>query len=317
MLCYAIFIMVKKSGVIAFLTQPQFRKIMAIGILLITVLVFVHYISIHPNYLGQLAHISPYVIIWVILLNVLMIILLMGIYNTVLALCGRHLANKENLLLTSYSSLANYFGPLQSGPGVRAVYVKTRLHVRMRDFLLASLIAYAFFAFFSGLFLFVGNRPWWQTLLAILAITIFSYITLKWFKNTGYRDKSPTSFALRVPILITLFLLSFLQVVLTAITYYVELKAINSHIQIRQAVSYAGAANFALFVSLTPDAIGIRESFLILSKHLHHISTANIVSANIIDRSAYLLFLGLLFLFVLLIHARSQLKLKSLPQSDS
>jgi uncharacterized membrane protein YbhN (UPF0104 family) len=68
----------------------------------------------------------------------------------------------------------------------------------------------------------------------------------------------------------------------------------------------------ALFVSLTPGAIGIREAFLTFSQQLHHIDTSTIVAANIIDRAVYLVFLGVLFIFVFSLHARDKLSLSSL-----
>ncbi|HZL07693.1 MAG TPA: hypothetical protein VFC50_00680, partial [Candidatus Dormibacteraeota bacterium] len=88
------------------------------------------------------------------------------------------------------------------------------------------------------------------------------------------------------------------------------------HISWGQAMSYSGAANFALFVSLTPDAIGFRETFLVFSHRLHHVSTANILSANVIDRGAYVIFLLLLFVVVLSLHAKDRLRLSSLKLGD-
>jgi uncharacterized membrane protein YbhN (UPF0104 family) len=69
-------------------------------------------------------------------------------------------------------------------------------------------------------------------------------------------------------------------------------------------ITYTGAANFALFVALTPGAIGIREAFLLFTRHLHHISSANIVAANIIDRAIFIVVLGVLFGLTLGFHAK-------------
>jgi uncharacterized membrane protein YbhN (UPF0104 family) len=99
--------------------------------------------------------------------------------------------------------------------------------------------------------------------------------------------------------------------------YFIELRAVSPHITLHQAIIYSGAANFALFVSLTPDAIGIRESFLVLAKRLHHIATPVILAANIIDRGAYLIYLLILFIFVLLVHAGDRLHLSSIRRAAS
>ena len=112
-------------------------------------------------------------------------------------------------------------------------------------------------------------------MLALLAVLALSAWLIQTFIK---RDKHPgdSQFHLHRGLLIRLAVVTFLQVLLTAITYFVELKAVNPHIGWHQALSYAGAANFALFVSLTPDAIGFREAFLVLSQGISHVSTANI-----------------------------------------
>jgi uncharacterized membrane protein YbhN (UPF0104 family) len=297
----------------ALLAKPKVKNSLIVLILLLTVAAFVQFFVQHPDYVHQLGGTNPWWIVAVVALNIPMIILLVFIYDACLGLCGKRLDWKENFLLTAYSSIVNFFGPLQSGPGVRAAYLKTRHQVRLRDYTLATLIYYGLFAFFSALFLLVGTRPWWQTVLALLIVAGVSYFLIKTFIR---RDSKPadSQFHLRGNILARLVILSFLQVLLTAITYFVELRAVNPHIAWSQAVSYSGAANFALFVSLTPDAIGFREAFLLFSQNLHHVSTANILSANIIDRGSYVIFLVLLFLVVLGTHARDRLRLRGLAK---
>jgi uncharacterized membrane protein YbhN (UPF0104 family) len=97
----------------------------------------------------------------------------------------------------------------------------------------------------------------------------------------------------------------------------VELHAVGAHPSIGQVVSSTGAANLALFVSLTPGAIGFRESFLYFSQSLHHISTANILSANLIDRACYVIFLLLLLVVVVSLHAGKKLRLTDLKRSTA
>ncbi len=294
-----------------FMARKHVKNILIVLVLLLTLAAFVLFFVKHPQYWQDLKQVSPWWIVAVVALNIPMVGLLVLIYDTCLGLCGKHIAWKENFLLTSYSSIINFFGPLQSGPGVRAAYLKTRHKVRLRDYTLATLLYYAMFAFFSALFLLVGSRPWWQTLLALVIVVGVSTWLIRTFIK---RDQHPgdSHFHLNRGLVIKLAFVTFLQVLLTAITYFVELKAVNPHIGWHQALSYAGAANFALFVSLTPDAIGFREAFLVLSQNLNHVSTANIFSANVIDRTSYVIFLGLLFLVVLATHAKGRLRIRGL-----
>src|SRR5581483_313742 len=89
---------------------------------------------------------------------------------------------------------------------------------------------------------------------------------------------------------------------------------VDRNVALHQAITYTGAAQLALFVGLTPGAIGIRESFLILTERLNHIASSVIVEANVIDRAVYLVFLGSLFLLILSMHANKKLQ-ASLQQS--
>lgn len=300
----------------------KYKVLLGIVVLILTTVLFIQFFRRHPDYIKELAHISPWTVMWVLLLNVLMLVVLVQITAITLALCNKKIGLKENFLITSYSSIANFFGPLQSGPGVRAVYFKTRLKVRLRDYTFASLIALSLFAFFSALFLFVGMRPWWQTILVLGGVLAIGVVAIK--KVTGRGKFSPYQFSPRLLALSALVVLALAQVAITACWYYVELQAVNPQIGFSQAMSYAGAANFSLFVSITPDGIGVREAFLLFSQHIHHVPTADIVSANIIDRGAYVLFLSLLFLVAVGFHAKDRLHLNRLarvvpkdePQSD-
>src|SRR4051794_14055032 len=118
------------------LANRAVKQSIIVAVLLLTVLAFVHFFVQHPAYIHDLGKTNPWWVIAVIALNVPMIGLLVLIYGTLQRMCSTRLGIKENFLLTSYSSIINFFGPLQSGPGVRAVYLKTRHNVRLRDYTL-------------------------------------------------------------------------------------------------------------------------------------------------------------------------------------
>lgn len=294
----------------------KLRPALAALVLFVTAVLFVRYFTAHPQYWQQLRSVSPWTILWVLLLNCAMILVLVALGFVAVQLCGRRIGMRENFLLTAYSSLANFFGPLQSGPGVRAVYLKSRHQVRLRDYTLASLLNLGLYALFSAFFLLVGTRPWWQTILGLLIVGGFSALVVRYFQK---RDKKPAEshFHLTGRLVGLLIGLSFLQVLITIVWYYVELNAVHPGIHLSQTASYAGAANFALFVSITPDAVGIREGFLIFSQHLHHISTHDIVAANVIDRAVYVIFLVILFAVVLSLHARERLQLSAITRRQA
>jgi len=99
------------------------------------------------------------------------------------------------------------------------------------------------------------------------------------------------------------------QIVVVTSIYYIELKSVAPNTSLHQIIIYSGAANLALFVSLTPGAIGFRESFLVFTQHLHHISNATIVTTNILDRAMYIVLLAILAIGIFVTHTKSALSL--------
>lgn len=128
--------------------QRNLKRLLASVILVLTAVLFTRFFMHHPEYWQQLKHVSRWTIVWVILLNAAMMGVLVALCEVTVRLCGKHIRLRDNFLLTSYSSLINFFGPYQSGPGVRGVILKTKYKIRLRDYMLATLLTLATFAFF-------------------------------------------------------------------------------------------------------------------------------------------------------------------------
>ena len=290
--------------------MKRYKRLAAILIIFLTFAGFIIYFVNHPGSLHPLRSLSLGTVVLLLLLYLGTLVSLIFNLRFSLALLGKRMPLQENALLTIYSTIVNFFGPLQSGPGVRAVYLKKRHSLKLKDFLYVSLIYYLFFAVISAVFLFGFSLVWWQglllTALVIVAIVLGFLVVRKRFRIAE-------GLSLKRDVLIKLFLVTLLQLFIVSVIYFVELHTINHHISYRQAVVYTGAADFALFVSLTPGAIGFRESFLLFSEHLHHISTANVLAASLIDRAMYLVFLAVLFGVALSLHAKDRLKLSAAP----
>lgn len=286
------------------------KPVVVVLLLAATTVLFVRYFQTHPESWRTLTSISPWVIAIILVQNVLMTIVLTLINIYGLELIGKKIAWKEMFLLTSYSSVVNFFGPLQSGPSVRGLYLKKVHNVRLRDYTAITLLVLGMFALGSLVFLLIGTLQPAILVTLLIATTLVGYL----FRQQLYRLVARRIASLHItPRLLTILAaLTFAELVIIASWYYVELRAVDPTIGIGQVISYSGAANFALFVSITPDAVGIREAFLLFSQNLHHVSTKAIVSANVIDRAAYVLYLIILFIFVLSMHAKERLHIKQL-----
>ena len=287
--------------------KSHLRIAASVAILSATVFAFIYYLHSHPEYISQLRHTQPGWLVLIIASSLLAVYALSLLYDVLVRMTGKRLEPTENLLLTIYSSIANFFGPLQSGPGVRAAYLKTKHKVSLRAYFLVTLLYYTVFAVINAFCLLVGTRPWWQAVLASVAAAGVSYGVIKFVTS---RRKSEAKLLHITPRLVAaLIVFTTVQILFIGLRYYFALQAAGAHASIGQAISYTGAANFAVFVSITPDGIGIREAFLLFAQNIHHVSTHSIVAANVIDRATFILFLGLLFIVALALHANDRFRI--------
>lgn len=293
--------------------KGKLRIVLGVAIVIATVAAFVWYINGNPEVLRQLkaTPLTTIGLLFLLFIGAMTIALMLVLYGYML-FYKKHMSWPENFLLNSYSSLINFFGPGQSGPAFRGAYLKMKHGLKIKQYVFITLVYYAFYAFFSGLLLAIPSLVWWQSLLLLLFIGTVCYIVLKIYlrRNSGLLTTSGTN----LKPLVIISSATLLQVLLLWLIYFVELRSFDSSVSLGQAATYTGAANFALFVSLTPGAIGFREAFLIFSQNLHHISNDIIVAANVLDRAVYILFLGLLFVVVLALHANKTLQVKKIRQ---
>lgn len=284
---------------------------LALVIVALTIAAFAYYLSEHPETVRQIGRIPLPVLLSILGLYGIWFIALVLITRASLHIYQKHMGVQENFLFNAYSNLINFFGPGQSGPIFRAAYLKKRHNLGIKPYIFTLLIYYAFYGVISVMMMFVGTRPWWQTAILMVAATAGSLGILRWYKkkNSAKMDAKPSLTVVHVG---WIFAATVVQLVVQAIIFGIELHNVDANASVGQVLAYSGVANLALFVALTPGAIGIRESFLLFSQQLHHIPEGAIVAANIIDRGAYLVFLGILFIIVISLHAKDKLHIAQL-----
>lgn len=276
------------------------RQIAVVVVLILTISAFIWYFATHPEVRQQLSQIPPFTLVILLLLYLLSVFVLGLTFNATLRLCRLSLNLAETALLTAYSSVINFFGPLQSGPAFRAVYLKQKYKLSITQYTLATLVYYAFFGTFSAMLLLSGILGWWLIVVAIVALAVI-------FAVSRHPKVAPRVKSLSMGNWYYLAAATLAQVLVVAIIYYVELNSVSPGIEVSQALIYTGAANLALFVSITPGAIGFREAFLLFTQNLHNIDASTIVAANIIDRAMYIVLMLILGLFIIATHAKKKL----------
>jgi uncharacterized membrane protein YbhN (UPF0104 family) len=271
------------------------KKNFAIAAIVIFFVFIGYYISSHPEILQSISRINFANIMLIITAYSCLTLTTAGIIYATIRLCNKTLPPKDSLLLTIYSSIINFFGPMQSGPAARAIYLKRKIGLRIRDYTYAMFFYYFVYGAINTSLLFIGNLPWLSLIGMIIAITT-TVMGAKRLNLNPFRKY-----------IFYIFILTAIQAIFMILIYAIELNAINplAHYSLAQTAIYTGGANLAMFVSLTPGAIGFRETFLILSQSLHHIPLASIIVAGIIDRAIYVIFLALLFLISSTLHLKN------------
>ena len=287
----------------------RIRPYLSVGLLVVVLVIAAIYLSHHVYLLTDLSHTPLLIGISLILLYVLLLIVLTFKFSITLKICSLRLPNQENIKLNANTLLINFFIPGQGGPIYNGVYLKSRHKLKVKHFISSMLIYYIIYALLSVGCLLVSSRPWWQTILAVLTLGLVSLWLSRRYMKKSHINKQ--SLNLHVASLSWLTLATVLQIVVQTIIYAIELRSVNKTISLSQIITYTGAANLAMFVALTPGAIGIRESFLLFTEKLNHISSNNILVASLLDRSVYLVFLGIIGLITLIFQLYKRISTKS------
>lgn len=291
------------------------NRYLRLGLILLivgaTVFVFIQYLVTNPEVLGIVGGLHPAALTLLAVAYLGTLVANAIVLSASLRLIGKRVKFTENLSLTGYSSIVNFFGPLQSGPGFRAAYLKQRHGVSLKKFLYTTLLFYAFFACLNGIVLgvaIVARTPGSLAMLVALAGVLFvASCALLAYRSVPAVRTATKLIRLKDPYFWIIGLGALLLSLCTAAAYFLELIHVDVSVSFMQAIVYAAAANLALFVSLTPGAIGFRESFLLLSERLHQIPADTVIAASIIDRAFYVVFLLVLFGLLLAFGVRSRL----------
>lgn len=259
---------------------------LSITIIILSLIFLVSYALFNPSIIEGVLRTDPRVLGLLLLLYILITGTQLAIIYVTIKLCGKELPLKKSLFLTIYSALANFFGPLQSGPGVRAVYLKRTIGLRVREYTFATLFYYFAYGSINASLLFINSWPILTVLGIILSIVLIIVGTKKF--HFGNRGKY----------VFIIYLVAIAQVLITTTVYFTELHATSpaAHYSYLQALVFSASGGLSMFVSLTPGGIGIREAFIVFTQSLHHIPLSSVIAAGILDRAFYILFLVLLFI---------------------
>lgn len=291
-------------------SKINLRQVVSIFVVVATCAMLFLYIQSHPTALSGLKNVTPIDLITVNLLYIASILTLAVNLNEIIRRAGKRITTYESLLVTSYASWANYLIPGQSGPGLRAVYLKVKHGVPVRLVMIGTLVYLLWLvaiSTFMVLYAAFGIRGWVVLLVMTILLIVASILIFMLRADSFIQNKE--GFAANIRLVVATGVWTLVQLILIGTIYYVELIAIDTRIGIVQAIGYAGVSNLSLLVAITPAAIGVREIFLAMSQGIHSISIETIAAASAVDRASYVVFLVELSLFIALSHAKDRFRL--------
>lgn len=272
------------------------KNIINLLIIVLTLSLAIYFFNKHSYLLSELKKIPLYLEFLIVFLYLLIGVVLSLLFISTVKLNRTHIKLIPSLVVNAKSLFINFFIPGQAGPVYRAYYLKTEHKVKLVDFSLALLIYYLFYALISANLLIFGSLKFAYSAPISLLFYVISYFAIKRY----LLKKGIKRLHLKKQFIVNIFILTLIQIVILASIYLLELHFINPTTSIRQVLAYTGIANLALFVALTPGAIGIREAFLIFGNKITGISTAQVAVASVIDRSLYISFLVIIGFFILI-----------------
>src|SRR5690349_19990793 len=123
-----------------YVRRKQLKKLVGILVLVTTLFLFAYYIVKHTHILDGLSKTSALTVGVILLLYGVILYTNAYTLHWAVALCGKLMSYFETLLLSCYSSLVNFLGPLQSGPGFRAIYLKKKHDISLKAYGTATLL---------------------------------------------------------------------------------------------------------------------------------------------------------------------------------
>lgn len=296
--------------------NPWIQLCLLVGILS----VFVWYILANPDEFKILANVKLYAIAIAALGHIGIIALNAYVNWRLLLPFDIKMSVKDSLYVSLISSMGNFFLPMQSGAGVRAVYLKKRYKFSYDNFaliltsnyvlvflinaivglaalfLLRDIATVSQLTIIGGAFTILattslviianrGNSRLMEFISGILPSLRYKHALTKmqagWVKLIKHKD-----------LIRDLVVAAIIAILINIVIINAELSGLGLSTSFASLVLYSALGSIVLIVNITPASLGIRESILIFSAAALGLSIPEILAVAVIDRSLKLVILG-------------------------
>ncbi|MDB5165281.1 MAG: hypothetical protein JWM00_171 [Candidatus Saccharibacteria bacterium] len=279
------------------------KQVLRVFLLVIVIAAFVLYFMSNQDQFSKIGNLTVWEILLIIVGQAIVIVSNIFILIIVVRFITRRMSFVDAARLTAYSSLINFFGFLQGGVGFRGIYLKKHYDMSLKKYSLLTLVQYCIFFGIAGILLVTGlwlttgiHRAVLLLILIIIGLALCVLVFSK-LKSAAYMKTRERLAKIRTVIqvrpLLGIAAATLFQLSGSMLANAVELHAVGADISIGSLLIYTGVSQFAIIIALTPGAIGIRETILLLVQHQMSLTTETIIVASTIDRLVYFVTLAL------------------------
>ena len=293
---------------------------------LITVLVlglFAWYFKNNREEFAALGHIRPIYLLIVLLGVILMIFTNALIIKWIMEPFDKYISLSESMYVSVMSSAGNFFLPVGSGTGFRAVYLSKVHKLNYKNFFSTLYGNYVIVFLIGSLFGVSGlvALKGWEASSGRLLLIVFSGLA----SGSAYAALvSPPKVLLNVlrtklgrlgriaaevfdgwafitshrMLLAKMIAAVFLNLTAAMMISYASLAAVGVHVSFWVIVVHSSLGVLTLLINITPGSIGIKEGMYIFSSSTLRLTTPQILSAVVIDRSTRFIVLFVSWLFI-------------------
>ena len=230
----------------------------------------------------------------------------------------------ENFTLTYKGYMGNFFGFGKTGTGYKALFLKNKFNFSYLKFVSFYIFLQTLTLFFTSFicFLLLSFTSILETelkstllvvLLLIMAISLLSNYILNLisklkvlkkikylsnvFESTEQNNTFLKNLTFKNPKFIKVLILQIFIQINLFLQIYLQAKSLNIDINLLNNFVYNLISQISIFLSVTPNAIGIKEFILIISNNFIGLSSADVFNLAILDRFTDFLSLVVFSLF--------------------
>jgi uncharacterized protein (TIRG00374 family) len=237
---------------------------------------------------------------------------------------NKYISVKESTYVAMISSVGNFFAPIGSGFGFRAVYLKKKHGLAYSDYIATLygnyVIVFLINSFFALVALYMlrgsSGRGYFTLVLLFggmfgvsLLLTLVRLPTLK--KDLNFKNKRLQSVARTLldmaagwnrviknkRLLMHLLAVTAFNFVITLMIAWLEITALHFSISFPALLLFSVLGSLSLFINITPANLGVKEAIYLFSSAVIGLSAPQILSIALIDRGVLFAVLFCLWLY--------------------